>query len=516
MTALTLPYELIEQIVDLLEYESEINAFARSHPILYHTVNPMLYKHNVRYEESSALGWGIMHGPLTTVQQSLEAGASADKCDPEMKWRPMALAVIQGNEAIVRCLYEQGVNIRHTWGWRNPHHCHYCKSPGSLLLLAARHGQEGLARCFMEHLPRPYHPVLAHGAEVSPAPGHMHVRRPLFEAIDQGSEAMVSWLLRAGADPNDRSRWFNSVDDSALKHSLPFEGIFRCLLAAGADPTAVDGRGDSLTAIILASGQTAAVQMLIDQGFDLSRSLTRYNLLHQAIRGGRRVLDLLIGTGKWDTFLLPDHLDRSGCEQALGVAASTGKAQIVQWLLDRGFPVRAQSPSAVNLLANVACAEAEDADVAATIDFLLQYGLDIDESTSYGTTLERVASHYGFYGEPSAGRERIRMLLNRGADLLPLDSLRESMRYNSPEPLSANLVGRHIGLDEMIFQELEARLKPWTAVERLFRSAEHSAREREHWQWVKMARQYSWRVRYPAYQKDISSAMARQKQASTG
>lgn len=62
---------------------------------------------------SSALGWRIIHGSLATVQQSLESGGSIDECDLEIPWQPMALAVEEGREDIVRYLHEQGVEIRH-------------------------------------------------------------------------------------------------------------------------------------------------------------------------------------------------------------------------------------------------------------------------------------------------------------------------------------------------------------------------------------------------------------------
>lgn len=117
MAALVLPVEIIEQIGDWLEYASDINPFVCTHRTLYRVVNPMLYRHNVRHGDNSALGWGIMHGFLAIVQQSLESSASIDECDPEIPWRPMAPAVEECREDIIRYLYEQGIEIRHTRGW---------------------------------------------------------------------------------------------------------------------------------------------------------------------------------------------------------------------------------------------------------------------------------------------------------------------------------------------------------------------------------------------------------------
>ncbi|OJI79400.1 hypothetical protein ASPTUDRAFT_78790 [Aspergillus tubingensis CBS 134.48] len=665
MTALRLPVELIEQIVGYLECANDINALARTHGNFYRAVNPMLYRHNVHHNNSSALSWGIEHKCLATVQKSLEAGASADKCDPDTLWRPMALAVIEGDEAIVRYLYEQGgVDIRHKRRWLNPRHEAYDKSPGTAagghlaivrwlvdagadihardhgywtpLVLSARGGhlevmrfllQRGadstiptapdgcsalcwaarlsrfeyvrylldagvmdqLTRCHGSESPSSHNVTLCpltsnallkcdnivdllferwgylastvepankaallcvaaargntalvrqllechgydpnsrcgqmfilddlptalcwavvrghaevvqvfldHGAEVSPSPGLMHMRKPFIEAIKQGSEAMVSMLLSAGADPNDQDAQDRYP---ALRHAIPFEGIFSHLLAAGADPTAVDRPGDTLPAIVLASGRTALVQMLIDKGIDLPCHMDLAKFLHQAIRGGAAVLDLLVRTGKWNSYLFPEHLDKTACEQALAIAASTGKIETLQWLLDRGFSVAQSSPT-VNLIAEAACTAATDADAAETIDLLLQHGLDINkrihERIGRKTALAHVAYHYNMHTDSDTGRVRLRMLVDRGAHLLPPRSPCE--RYNPYISTTAVSVGVSSVLDEMIFQEMEARREPWIAVEWLFKYAELDARDRWDWEGVKMIKRYSWRVRYP-------------------
>ncbi|PYI20074.1 hypothetical protein BO99DRAFT_431995 [Aspergillus violaceofuscus CBS 115571] len=99
-----LPVELIEIIGDLLEYDSEINALACTNKRLHKVLNPRLYRHNVRHGDSTALAWGIAHHSVKTVKLILDAGASPHECDPHMDWRPMALAVYEGQEDIVRLL----------------------------------------------------------------------------------------------------------------------------------------------------------------------------------------------------------------------------------------------------------------------------------------------------------------------------------------------------------------------------------------------------------------------------
>ncbi|RAH65579.1 ankyrin repeat domain-containing protein [Aspergillus aculeatinus CBS 121060] len=313
---------------------------------------------------------------------------------------------------------------------------------------------------------------------------------------------MVSLFLRAGADPNDRDLGsdFDRTVAPALKHAIPFEGIFRRLLAAGADPTAVDSINISVIGHALRSGRTAVVQMLIDEGLDLSLYLTHSNLLHEAVRGGRAVLELLLAAGKWDSLLLPTNLDLSSREKALGIAAEAGEIQTLRWLLDRGFlPVRGPQlpPPTVHLLGLASCTNAADADAATILDLLLQAGLDINEIISRETALTLLADRCYSRGEPQHGRLRMRMLLERGANLLPPQSLPQATRYHTVSRFDLNLIGRHPDLDEMVFQELETRREPWPVVERLFRWAKTCARERRNPDFLRTIEQYSWRVRYP-------------------
>ncbi|PWY83613.1 hypothetical protein BO70DRAFT_290806, partial [Aspergillus heteromorphus CBS 117.55] len=74
MALSSLPFELTRLIVEELEYESEINALARTDRALYQTVNPMLYRHNVQHEDSSALAWAIEHDAIATARKILDAG----------------------------------------------------------------------------------------------------------------------------------------------------------------------------------------------------------------------------------------------------------------------------------------------------------------------------------------------------------------------------------------------------------------------------------------------------------
>ncbi|RAK78147.1 uncharacterized protein BO72DRAFT_495300 [Aspergillus fijiensis CBS 313.89] len=207
------------------------------------------------------------------------------------------------------------------------------------------------------------------------------------------------------------------------------------------------------------------------------------------------VLELLLSTGKWNSLLSPVHLDPSICEKALAIATEAAQVQNLQWLLDRGFlPVRgpqssSSPPPTVNLLGLVALTTGADDAAAATLDLLLRAGLDVNEIISRETALTLVAWRCDLWQESQRCRVRMRMLLDRGAHLLPPQNLPHATRCGILGPLSLKLLGRHPELDRLIFQELEARREPWPVGERLFGWAEYCAHIRE-------IRQYSWRVRY--------------------
>ncbi|OJJ98125.1 hypothetical protein ASPACDRAFT_62375 [Aspergillus aculeatus ATCC 16872] len=704
-----LPVELIKDIADLVEYESEINALARTNKHLHEVLNPRLYKHNVHHGDSTALAWGITHHSMKTVMLILEAGASPHECDPRMDWRPMALAVYEGQEDIVRLLCEHGVDLRQVRDWVNPLHHNYSSSPAqtmSLLAIAAKRGHEPLVRMLMDYLPRKgdvdfpadglrrtpligaaemghlsvvrclvdaganleardtddqtplvhaakngRHEVLefllSRGADpnvrsfneatppISEAAHHGHLecvrclinadgvmdslptleetshplvcatrsrhpaivdlllaqpqsyaqlgtnlramlcvaaargdlpavqgfletpgchpnsviqfvqgslngsltalclaadrghtavvemllergalpsreailwqemsvvhdpemiirgphvnqvvrQKALLQAIHGGFQPIVELLLEAGADPNDEDV-YHGTGNPALMAAMPFEGIFQCLLDAGASPGRMNAEETTVAAAVLGSGRTALVQTLLDREFDLPLLMGRNaSFIHQAIEGGRAVFELLLQQQRWDDLLLPENLNSMACEQALSVAAYTGRVEMVQFLIDQGFHARLARPRQVDIFCMAARSmDRPDADPSAIVDLLLQYGEDINQEVGGHTALDRMA----FLRDP----RYVRLMLRHGADPLPHSGTRRS-------PLLHVSVIQSKEVIEALLQAIDANGTPLAVVRPYLEAAVEGARGMGFLRIEKSLRQWYYRRLYP-------------------
>jgi ankyrin repeat protein len=103
----------------------------------------------------------------------------------------------------------------------------------------------------------------------------------LYDAIGKGDEAEVRRLLKAGADPNSRSRGLRSRTGDrhrlspllyALWRNQP--GIALLLLEAGADANARNPEGQTVLIVAANAGMTEVVDALIRKGADVHAAST--------------------------------------------------------------------------------------------------------------------------------------------------------------------------------------------------------------------------------------------------
>ncbi|KXJ94995.1 hypothetical protein Micbo1qcDRAFT_200451 [Microdochium bolleyi] len=73
---LQLPVELIVGITEHLRSERDLSRLSRSHRVLRRITEPLLYRHNVRYDNGRALIEGLVSGNLATAEKALDWGGS--------------------------------------------------------------------------------------------------------------------------------------------------------------------------------------------------------------------------------------------------------------------------------------------------------------------------------------------------------------------------------------------------------------------------------------------------------
>jgi hypothetical protein len=67
MLLLNLLIKILLLIAENLQVEGDINAFAWTNNRLYSILNPYLYRHNVKREDSTALTWAAKRGQDMTT-----------------------------------------------------------------------------------------------------------------------------------------------------------------------------------------------------------------------------------------------------------------------------------------------------------------------------------------------------------------------------------------------------------------------------------------------------------------
>jgi ankyrin repeat protein len=106
-----IPVELWVRISRHLDLEKDISAFARLSRAFYGILKLCLYRHNLTYNESSALLWAAENGEEGTAVFLLDKGADVNTLyDDGMT--PLHLAVEEKHDTIARLLIGTGkVNL---------------------------------------------------------------------------------------------------------------------------------------------------------------------------------------------------------------------------------------------------------------------------------------------------------------------------------------------------------------------------------------------------------------------
>ena len=235
-----------------------------------------------------ALSGAAYYGRIKVVELLLTCDIQLGRISMEFMCQALRWATGQGHIDVVRCIVEYGVDI-------NAMNDAFRASVSSNKVDIAEY-------------------LLDSGADINSAPANAHSN--LYLACAQGSSDMVQLLLACGADPN-------AVDgrgERPLMAALPCPDVVQLMLQAGADPnrqfrdgrtalldvaiTRHDTARSVLTALLqhgadpnlahVGTGQTALMAAAVAERVDLVKPLLEYAAdVTQLNNAGQSVLDLL-------------------------------------------------------------------------------------------------------------------------------------------------------------------------------------------------------------------------------
>jgi ankyrin repeat protein len=180
-------------------------------------------------------------------------------------------------------------------------------------------------------------------------------------------------------------------------------------------------------------GDCEGLQQLLSQKMDVNeRDGRNYTALACAISSptvAKDVLRLLIGAGADVNAYVDDPP-----QHVLGLAARTGDPETVQILLQAGSDIRYVSAAGYSVLVDVMYSQAGQGMLLSIVDFLIEQGADLDQTTVHNETPMRVASFRGRF-------DVVKRLLDAGADAAPLgwDDLMKAIALGNADDVKAIL-----------------------------------------------------------------------------
>lgn len=227
-------------------------------------------------------------------------------------------ASLEGNEAVVKLLFERGADINNR-----------CGQYGTALHAASAYGHEKTVKMLLLYGANVNAPGWPMSTDLS-APGTTGTA--LYEAAGHGHEKVVKILLDAGADVNAHDGGQFGTALQAAKQSGN-KAIAKLLLDRGADPNAYRAYLNGAIQTASKAGSEALVKLLLNRGADINSQdgFSGTALTNAVEKGHQGTVELLLDRGA-DVNLrtLDSH------ETALQIATRKGDKPLTKLLINKG------------------------------------------------------------------------------------------------------------------------------------------------------------------------------------
>ena len=256
--------------------------------------------------DRTPLAWAVENGHEVVVKLLLEEGAELESTDKSGQ-TPLSWAVEEGHAAVVKLLLEKGAELESK-----------DKDGQTALLKAAMNRHEVVVELLIEK-----------GAELE-SKNNFYGRTPLSWAVEQGHEAVVRLLLEKGAELESTDRWGQTPLSLAAEQG--HEGAVKLLLEKGAELESKDKYSQTPLSWAAEKGQEAVVKLLLEKGAELKFKdwQGQTPLSKAAIHGRERMVELLLERGAE-----LESKDDEG-QTALSLAAQVGNEAVIKLLIGKG------------------------------------------------------------------------------------------------------------------------------------------------------------------------------------
>ncbi|KAL3471203.1 ankyrin repeat-containing domain protein [Aspergillus californicus] len=318
-----LPPEIVLEIVQFLDYKSEINAFSRVSRCLHELLNPILYRTDARDRQSYALEWAALEGSESAALKALAAGT---KPTTEI----LGFAASRGQDRLVELLCRQGVSVNSSGPGRNA----ISPDDNSLwtpLGCAAYNGHLSTVRLLIE-----YGAIIDRRCAIKQ-------ETPLALAAMRGHVTVIKALVEAGADIEAGDRFGQTPLENVAGTGRV--DVVKELLERGAKINArADSNFEPMTTAAV-RGDVETVQCMLDHG-----AVPSLDMLFQPYGGksSREVVALLMQRMNY-----PQAAETQREKDTIAcAAAATGQVDVLEQLISRGWDVRSASVSTFGFISS--------------------------------------------------------------------------------------------------------------------------------------------------------------------